>query len=93
VVAYDSKNDGISGSILSHIHKVPALKIYDRENCALQNGIRWGWVEKWAEGLESAQKFFVEKDLHGFEIEASLGLEGGVIANSMEEKLANGPAC
>jgi hypothetical protein len=72
-------------AILSNIEQVSAETLLQEQWPHISRGFRGcGWPGSWAESLETATGFVHANNLFGFSVSSSYGLEGWVIAVSMD---------
>jgi hypothetical protein len=64
---------------------IPARELLEREWSVIAEGFRLvGWPGNWAETLEKAVSYCEAAELTGFDLESSFGIEGWVLARSVE---------
>lgn len=83
VLAYDFRHDCVTGTIIFDLEEVSPGAIYQENGASFREGIRYGWPGDWAASPESAEHFFREQSLRGYELSASCGMSGWVLCAGM----------
>jgi hypothetical protein len=92
VLAYDFEND-LFGTIIFDVKEVD-LSILLKEHAAMfEAGWRYGWPRGWDKGKEEIEVFVRRQNMRAFELSASYGMTGWVIAERMVkmQKVAKTP--
>ena len=89
VVAYSFTNDTLElGTILFGIDEVSAATLVADNEEMFESGRRFGWPGDWNRSVQEAQEHLQSASIKGFEISASLGLSGWVLAKSVRHEEA-----
>lgn len=73
---------------MSDLVAVPAEELLLREWKMIAEGFRLvGWPGNWADSLENAQLFCKTEKVTGYDLETSHGMDGWVLAKSVEHIL------
>jgi hypothetical protein len=87
VVAYDFRHDSEMGTIIFDIAEVPGANIYTQHCDQFRAGLNYGWPGQWAESAESAERYFQQHSIRGFEVSSSCGMDGWILAREMQKTL------
>ena len=93
VVAYDFRHDAVSGTVIFDLEEIPPGAIYQENSTRFREGIRYGWPGDWAASPESAERFFTERALRGYELSVSCGMSGWVLCDNMKMERRAADAC
>ena len=92
VEAYCLEHDRL-GTILFDIREVPAVSLFDNNLARFESGHRLvGWPRFWKTSAEDARRYLVEHKTRGFEISASIGMSGWVLAGGFQIASSKGVA-
>lgn len=83
VEAYQLDNDAFGNIVLSLDESDP-LEIYLANQTLLQESWRWGSPGPWVESSDKALAHFKEHKIRGFELSATIGLSGWVLARTVQ---------
>ena len=84
VEAYTFRYDCM-GNIIFDIEEVSAESIVSARQAEFAEGHRLsGWPRFWRDSLDEVYKYLREQETRGFELSSSYGMDGWVIARSME---------
>ena len=90
--AYSLEHDRL-GTILFGIEEVPAVFLFDQYLSRFESGYRIaGWPRFWKTSAEDARRYLVEHKTRGFEISASIGMSGWVLAGGIQSASSKGVA-
>ena len=78
------------GTIIFDLEEVSASDIYRDQAEKILAGLRYGWPGSWAQSLESAIVYFEQNGIRGFELCASCGMTGWILARTMKMVLLDG---
>jgi hypothetical protein len=93
VIAYDFRNDSVTGTIIFDLEEVAPGTIYQENSGKFLERIRYGWPGDWAASPESAERFFTEQSLRGYELSASCGLCGWILCAGMRMERRTSGTC
>lgn len=83
VRAYHLQNDAF-GNIIFDLSEIPVEQFLNRYGTEMSELARMtGSLGKWVEALDSAPTYLREQEIKGFELSASLGLSGWILAKGM----------
>jgi hypothetical protein len=79
VEAYSFKNDAF-GNVISELREVPLDRVLREHGSEMTKAYRQAGACPWADNLSSASEVLAAKGVKGFELSASYGLSGWVLA-------------
>jgi hypothetical protein len=87
VIAYYFTQDDFQ-TIIFDIEEVDPAFIVNTHKALFEEGQRYGWPSGWDSKKQSISEFISQKQVRGFEVSSSCGMQGWVLAREMEKKVA-----
>jgi len=84
VLAYHFEND-LFGTIIFDVKEVDLTELLKENTTLFDNGWRYGWPRGWEKQKEDITDFVIRMDMRAYEISASYGMTGWVLARKMNK--------
>jgi hypothetical protein len=82
VIAYHFRHD-LFNNIIMDVHEIPMVPFLEENEQMFDEGCQWGWPVGWNKRKEDFRTFLDRHAAKVFQFEASYGMSGWVIAESM----------
>jgi hypothetical protein len=82
VLAYHFEND-LFGTIISDVEEIDLSAMLKEHVAMFESGWRYGWPRGWEKEKEDIETYVRRLNMRAFELSASYGMTGWVIANRM----------
>ena len=83
--AYALDGDNLD-TVLFSIDRVEVDRLVDEEQQRFSDGVNYGWPGSWNTSIEDSKECLKNRNCVAWRIQSSIGMEGFVVAQSMEFK-------